>query len=162
MGGTREAVLIVNTKSRRGKELFQQAKTTLQQEGVNLVHSWEINRPREVMTKTQEVTERGIPLVIIGGGDGTLSGVTRYFIGSGSTLGVLPLGTGNQFARELGIAADVGAACRVLTQGQVAEVDVGVAGGDYFLTVATVGLTTLVAQDLTGAEKRRFGRLAYA
>lgn len=162
MSVKQQAVLIVNTKSRRGKEWFQQVKTTLEQSDLNLVGEWACRRPADVIAKAKEATQNRIPLVIVGGGDGTLSAVARYFVGSQSTLGVLPLGTGNQFARDLGIDADVEVACRVFTEGRATEVDVGIAGDDYFLNVATVGLTTRIAEELTVDAKRKFGRFVYA
>jgi len=161
MSGPTDAVLIVNTKSRRGRDLFSTAKSILEAEGIHLIHAWAINRPKEVLTKTREAVTQGIPLVIVGGGDGTLSEVVGSFIGSGSILGVLPLGTGNEFARDLGIDPDVKTACHVLISGRVMEVDVGRVDDSYFLNVATVGLTTRIAEGLRSDEKKRFGRLAY-
>src|SRR5262249_34344091 len=116
----------------------------------------------DVVAKTREATAQGVPLIVVGGGDGTLRSVARAFVGSRSTLGVLPLGTGNQFARDLGIDVEIEAACRILTDGKAAAIDLGTAGDDYFLTVATVGLSTHIAADLTGGEKRRFGLFSYA
>src|SRR5262249_46538641 len=78
-----------------------------------------------------------------------------------STLGVLPLGTGNQFARDLCIPADVESACRIISAGHSARVDVGTKGDDYFLNVATVGLSTRGAEDLTTRAKRKWGRVGY-
>ena len=163
-GGRREAVVIVNTKSRRGQEWFGQVKESLARpkSGINVRQAWAIPDPKLIAEKTREAIAARTPLVIIGGGDGTFSLVARHFVGSDSVLGVLPLGTGNQFARDLGIEADVDAACRALTHGKVAHVDLGIAGDDYFLNVATIGLTTLVARELTNEAKRRWGRLVYA
>jgi diacylglycerol kinase (ATP) len=157
-----DAVLIVNTKSRRGKEWFPRAKSALQQDGVTLKQAWELDEPAEVVAKTSEAVAQRIPLVIVGGGDGTLRSVAHCFVGSASTLGVLPLGTGNQFARDLNIPVDVGAACRIITNGKTADVDLGTAGNDYFLTVASVGLSTEIAEQLTDKEKKRFGLFSYA
>ncbi|MEP6757044.1 MAG: YegS/Rv2252/BmrU family lipid kinase [Chthonomonadales bacterium] len=158
----RKACLIVNTRSRRGKEWFKPALDTLKKaENIDLVASHAIKNPKEVIRLTQKAVTDGIPLVIVGGGDGTLSGVAGSFIGSNSVLGVLPLGTGNQFARDLGITADVESACQTITEGIVADVDVGILGDTHFLNVATVGLTTLIANELTVDAKRRLGRLVY-
>lgn len=104
----------------------------------------------------------GIPLVIIGGGDGTMSGAVAVLRKTGITMGVLPMGTGNAFARDLGIPSDVDGACRVLTEGVAREVDLGVAGGKHFVNVATVGLSTRIAEELTDEAKKRFGRFVYA
>ncbi|HLK59056.1 MAG TPA: lipid kinase [Chthonomonadaceae bacterium] len=162
MSVTRQAVLIVNTRSRRGKEWFPRVKETLEQGGVDLIGVWALRRSQDAIARVQAATAQCVPLVIVGGGDGTLSSVVKHFVGSPSVLGVLPLGTGNQFARDLGIEAKVEAACRVLIEGKMAQVDLGIAGNDYFLNVATVGLTTRIAEELTVQAKRRFGRFVYA
>ena len=161
MSETKRAVLIVNTKSRRGQEWFEQTKTTLQKDGVELVSSFAVKKADRVPHLVKNAIAEKVPLVIVGGGDGTLSAVVRYFVGSESVMGVMPLGTGNSFARDLGIVANVESACRVITEGKVAAVDLGVAGDDYFLNVATIGLTTLIAHALTDEEKKRLGRFAY-
>jgi YegS/Rv2252/BmrU family lipid kinase len=100
--------------------------------------------------------------VIAGGGDGTFSAIARYFVNSQSVLGVLPLGTGNAFARDLGIPAQLETACEIVVNGKDAGVDLGYAGNDYFLNVATIGLTTKIAQALTVPMKRKWGRFVYA
>jgi len=157
-----QAVLIVNTQSRRGQEWFEKTKETLEAQGMELLSHYAVRDASRVPQLTKQAIEQQVPLVIVGGGDGTLSAVVRYFVNSNSVMGVMPLGTGNQFARDLGIVADVELACRVLIEGRVAAVDVGVAGNDYFLNVATIGLTTLIAESLTKESKRRLGRFAYA
>ncbi len=162
MCNDKRAVLLVNTKSRRGQEWFELARETLTAKGVELVRSEPVRKPDQLGRLARTAIDEKIPLVIVGGGDGTLSSVSTAFVGSGSTLGVLPLGTGNQFARDLGIKADVEAACEVAVNGKRAMVDLGSAGEDSFLTVATVGLTTYIARELTVETKRRFGRFVYA
>lgn len=162
MSVKQRAVLIVNSKSRRGDDWFQSALQTLQRsEKIELVGIHSLRKPSDVLQETDKAISEGIPLVIVGGGDGTLSAAAPRFIGSKSVFGVLPLGTGNQFAYDLGIVADVETSCRVLTDGKEAAVDIGVIGNGHFLTVATVGLTTLIANELTNAAKRKFGRISY-
>jgi diacylglycerol kinase (ATP) len=162
MSVMKQAALIVNTRSRRGKEWFPEVKKRLEDSDLNLVETWALRRPADVTKKVQEAVSKCVPLVIVGGGDGTLSSVVRNFVGSKSRLGVLPLGTGNQFARDLGIETDLDAACQVCISGRVEKVDLGIAGDDYFINVATVGLTTRIAEELTVELKRRFGRFVYA
>ncbi len=155
------AVVLVNTKSRRGKEWYPSVLETLPKHGVEIVKAMPFTDPKRLVSEVKAAIAAEAPLVVVGGGDGTMSSVARLFIGSKSVMGVLPLGTGNQFARDLCINADVETACEVIGTGKVQGVDVGFAGSDHFLNVATVGLTTLIAQELTNDAKRRFGRFVY-
>lgn len=157
----KRAVVLVNTHSRRGKLWYPQVLEALPKHGIQIERAMAITNPKKLVKATKEAIGEGAPLVIVGGGDGSLGSVARHFIGSRSVLGVLPLGTGNQFARDLCIRVDVEAACEVIGNGKVAGVDVGFAGQDHFLTVATAGLTTLIAQELNDDAKRRLGRFVY-
>jgi len=74
------------------------------------------------------------------GGDGLVAAVAAELRGSDGVLGVLPGGRGNDFARFLGIPLDPVAACEVLDTGTVARLDLGRAGGQTFLGVASCGL----------------------
>lgn len=159
---TREAILVVNTKSRRGQQWFEDAKNQLQNLGVPLVSARSFTKIEPLKREVQSAIQRKVPLIIAGGGDGTFSSIARFFVNSESTLGVLPLGTGNAFARDLGIPAEVGRACDIIANGKDAGVDLGYAGDDYFLNVATLGLTTQIARNLTDQEKKRWGRFVYA
>jgi YegS/Rv2252/BmrU family lipid kinase len=101
------------------------------------------------------------PIVAVGGGDGTLSAVAGLLAGTSTALGVIPLGTGNAFARDLGIPPDLARSAEVIATGRTAMVDIGSANGDPFVNVATIGLTTRIAQALAEGPKHRFGRLVY-
>jgi YegS/Rv2252/BmrU family lipid kinase len=76
-------------------------------------------------------------------------------------LGVLPLGTGNAFARSLGIPLDFDRAVEALADGAIAAVDLGRVNGNYFANTASVGLSAAVARRISRRLKRRFGLLAY-
>lgn len=158
----RRAVLLINTKSRRGQEWFDQAKDRLTDLGIQLETATAFQSVEKLRAEAQSAVKRKVPLVIAGGGDGTFSAIARYFVNSESVLGVLPLGTGNAFARDLGIPAQVDQACDIVVNGKNAGVDLGYAGNDYFLNVATIGLTTKIAQTLTVPMKRKWGRFVYA
>lgn len=157
----KRAVVLVNTHSRRGKEWYPQVLASLPKHGIVIEKAMALTNPKKLVKETRAAIAAGAPLVVVGGGDGTLGSVARHFIGSRSVMGVLPLGTGNQFARDLCIRVDVEAACEVIGAGKVTGVDVGFAGKDHFLTVATAGLTTLIAQELNEDAKRRLGRFVY-
>ncbi len=105
--------------------------------------------------------ERGCDMVVAAGGDGTVNEVVQALAGTQATLGVVPLGTGNVWAHEVGIPLDPPAAIRVLLEGRVRRVDLGMAGDRYFLLMAGVGYDAVVAQSTASSAKRRLGILAY-
>ena len=79
------------------------------------------------------------PRIAVGGGDGTLGNAARALIGSRRELAVLPLGTRNHFARQLGIPLDLGRAAALAATGTATAVDVGEAGDRVFLNNASLG-----------------------
>lgn len=81
----------------------------------------------------------GIDLVAMGGGDGTMNAGASALAGTGRPMGVLPLGTLNHFARDLGIPQDVAAAVRTMVEGRVREVDVGEVNGQVFVNNSSIG-----------------------
>jgi diacylglycerol kinase (ATP) len=158
---SKQAVLIVNTKSRQGRDRFAQARSGLTARGIEITEALAVRDPKDLPGRVQKAVLSGTETVVVGGGDGTLSSVVQYFVGAQSVLGVLPLGTGNAFARDLSIASDVEVACDVIARGQVTPIDLGIANKQYFVNVATVGLTTLIAQELNNEAKKRWGKFVY-
>jgi diacylglycerol kinase (ATP) len=158
---TQRALVVINTKSRRGKEWAPRVRQALNQSSLQIEAFHETDRPDIVLEQVREACYRRVPLIIVGGGDGTLSSVMQTIVGTKSTLGVLPLGTGNAFAHDLGIPANPEGAAKILVEGKVAQVDLGVLHGKYFVNIATVGLTARIAEGLTDEMKRRYGRMAY-
>jgi YegS/Rv2252/BmrU family lipid kinase len=76
-------------------------------------------------------------------------------------LGVLPAGTGNDFARGLGIPLEPKQACRTIANGVVRKTDVGRIGEHAFLNVAHVGLGSEISREVSPSDKRWWGRLSY-
>lgn len=109
-----------------------------------------------------------LPLIVAAGGDGTVGAAADYVANTGAVLGVLPLGTSNDFARSLGIPTRPVRAARLLARGKIATIDAGrlTAPGQparHFVHAATVGLNVSFARLATKASLRqRFGRLTYA
>jgi diacylglycerol kinase family enzyme len=88
----------------------------------------------------QAAVARKPPMIIAAGGDGTISAVAAYVAGTGIPLGVLPLGTLNHFARDLGIPSDIDGAIRVLAARSITRVDVGEVNGHLFVNNSSIGL----------------------
>ncbi len=116
---------------------------------------------REFYSAVQAHVAQKTPLIVVGGGDGTFSSIAHLFASQSSTLGVLPLGTGNSFARDLGITPNLDLACDQLVNGKVAKVDMGIIGDRNFLNVATIGLTSEIVHGLDSRAKRVLGRAVY-
>jgi YegS/Rv2252/BmrU family lipid kinase len=109
----------------------------------------------------EDAVRQNVPLLVTGGGDGTQSAVATALQGHETIQGVLPLGTGNAFARDLEIPASVPEAVEILGRGNVRAVDVGVLGDATFLNVATIGISTAIAASLDPQLKRTLGRASY-
>jgi YegS/Rv2252/BmrU family lipid kinase len=96
--------------------------------------------------------------VVAGGGDGTMSSVAAALIGSDKTLGVLPLGTMNHFAKDLGIPLDVEGAVRTIVAGQAVRVDVGDVNGRIFLNNSSLGLYPRVIRERERQQRLGWGK----
>ncbi len=157
----RKAVLVVNTRSRRGQRLYQAATTQLQAAGFSLLGSFPVGQPSRLEASLAAALDLQPDLLIAAGGDGTLSLAARHLAYRDAALGVLPLGTTNNFARTLGIPLRLAAAIGVLTSGKVADVDLGEANGTYFANLASTGLSGDVAATAPPRLKRLLGQAAY-
>jgi diacylglycerol kinase family enzyme len=98
----------------------------------------------------------------VGGGDGTIHVLLNLALGRGLAFGVVPMGTVNALARSLGIPLNPLAAVGHLLESSSQPMDVGLVNGTQrFLCFASVGFDAAVVHDVTGAFKRRCGRVAY-
>jgi len=111
----------------------------------------------QMIATARRALEEGARLVAAGGGDGTINAVASVMAGSGVPFGVLPLGTLNHFAKDLGIPLDLDAAVRNLATGRPAQVDVGEVNGRIFLNNSSLGLYPDIVRDRE-KQQRRLGR----
>ena len=152
------AVFFANKGSRRTNDLFSDAESQLRSQGIELIEA-QLFESTNLLHNAIEASDT--PIVILGGGDGTISSAVHLFENNGRTLAIMPFGTGNAFARDLGIPSDVTAAAEVIAQFATAEIDLGTANNRRFLNVATLGLTTLIAKELSTGIKRVSATAAY-
>jgi diacylglycerol kinase family enzyme len=111
----------------------------------------------EMIATAKRALEKGAQLVAAGGGDGTINAVGSVMVGSGVPFGVLPLGTLNHFAKDLGIPLDLDDAVRNLAEGVPRQVDVGEVNGRIFLNNSSLGLYPDIVRDRE-QQQRRLGR----
>lgn len=111
----------------------------------------------------QRAVSEGYDMVVVGGGDGTVSEVAKGLLHSPIPLGIVPIGTYNNIARSLNLPVTIDEACFVLTHGQIKSIDVGEANGEhYFLEAAGVGLDATLfplGEEIKGG---RWGRMFQA
>ena len=153
--------LIVNTRSHSGEQAFFQALDLLSALGVPLGATYPLRDPARLPETVEKAIAEEHDLIILGGGDGSVSSVVDYLAGRNTVLGLLPLGTANDFARTLGIPSDLQGACETIARGKVVDVDLGLSGDNYYVNVASVGLGPEVTQALSHKLKRTMGPLAY-
>lgn len=156
----RRGLLLVNPKARRGGEAIAPLVERLQTGGVAVTVE-----PFDALPEISRdiVRLRGTAdLVIVCGGDGSVSSAAMAAIESGLPLGIIPMGTANDLARTLGIPADLGRAADLIAAGHTRRIDVGTVNGHAFFNVASIGLSTELARSLDPELKRRFGRFGYA
>jgi diacylglycerol kinase family enzyme len=96
------------------------------------------------------------PVLVAAGGDGTVSTLADVLRGTETALGVLPVGTLNHFAKDLGIPLEPGEAARAIVQGRRVRVDVGEVNGVAFINNASLGIYPKIVQERT-QQQRRFG-----
>ena len=157
----REAVLIVNAKSRRGRLLYRQACRKFTEHGIHLTARHAVRDPRQLSNKVREAVAGGAPMVIVGGGDGSLSSSVDHLVGRDCVFALLPLGTANSFARTLGVPLDLDGAIEVIRTGRRRRIDLGMIDNDYYANNAAIGLSPLIGETIPPDLKRRFGRAGY-
>jgi diacylglycerol kinase family enzyme len=94
----------------------------------------------EIRAAAERAVEDGCEVLVAGGGDGTISTVAGVLAGGKVPLGVLPLGTLNHFAKDLGIPLELEDAARVILDGAVCQVDVGEVNGRIFINNSSLGV----------------------
>ena len=154
----RKALLVVNAMSGRAKEAKAYVDA-LEATGITLIRR-EAQRSR--MAELISSMRHEVDLVVLAGGDGTLSAGAIALRDTGLPLGILPIGSDNDLAHTLSIPLDPAGAAAVILAGHMRAVNLGSVNGRPFFTVASVGLTVEGARALNRATTRRMGRLRFA
>jgi YegS/Rv2252/BmrU family lipid kinase len=157
----KRAALVVNAKSRKGRDLFARACELLQARGVGLIEAHAVRDPKALRPTIQRVLAADPPMVIVGGGDGTLSSTVDDFVPHDTVFALLPLGTANSFARTLGIPLELEGAIDVIASGERRRIDLGMIDRDYFANAAAIGMSPLIAETIPHGLKRYLGRIGY-
>lgn len=111
----------------------------------------------QICDVARQAVARGVDAVVAGGGDGTIRAVASVVTGGPAAMGVLPLGTLNHFARDLGIPTDLEEAVRLIPNGKVRALDVGDVNGEIFVNNSVLGFYPPVVK-VRDWERHEFGR----
>ncbi len=157
----RAATLVVNTRSRRGARLFREAQSQLRAAGVCLSSEIAERDPARMRGHVEAAVRAGADLVIVGGGDGSISGTIGALLESDCAFAPLPLGTANSFARTLGIGTELGDAVAAIAGGATRRIDLGEIDGQMFANSAAIGLSPIIGDTIPHRLKRVLGRAGY-
>lgn len=153
-------MLVVNPKSRDGhSEVLTEAIDLLRNSGIEVKVC--VTESASHMASCIENYREQEGVVIVAGGDGTISSALESIYKSKQTLAIFPMGTANDLARSLGVRQDILAAAQVIIDDKRERINLAKVNSSYFVNVAHIGLGVDVTRELTSEMKKYFGVFAY-
>ena len=157
----RQAIVIANAGSRNGSKAYKEVPRLLRERGVEVLDARLVGTNREVCKLVKRAARRKQPLIVVCGGDGTLSRAACVLAKRRSVLGIVPAGTGNSFALGIGIEDTFESAADAIAFGHKSKIDLGRINGVYFTNFVTVGLDSNIADETQRPLKKLLGPAAY-
>src|SRR5208337_183558 len=161
--GASRVFVVVNAKS--GNSSPEEVRKTWkahQAEGSGECRIHEPGEGEDILAIVRGAVAQGFDTVVAAGGDGTVSAVANGLIGSGARLGIIPLGTANVLARELGIPLVLEDACALLNgPNTTTSIDAMKVKGTHYFTQIGIGVDAVMIRDTTAEHKRWLGSGAY-
>src|SRR5918995_1752773 len=139
---------------------LDQLRTLITEYGVDELLWYEVPKSRKAPKKARTALKEGADLVIVWGGDGMVQRCVDALAGSGVPVGIIPAGTANLLAHNLGIPEDLAEAVRIAFHGRRRALDLGKLNGEHFAVMAGVGFDADMINDADRDAKDRLGRLA--
>ena len=156
---TRVAVIAHAGKSLGGG--LDEFREALESAGVEPVYWTEVPKSKYAPERVEKALAEGAETIFVWGGDGTVQRCVDVMAGTDARLAILPAGTANLFASNLGIPDDIAEAVAVGLHGREKRLDVGKMNGEHFAVMAGAGLDARMIRDTDGGPKDRFGKSAY-
>jgi diacylglycerol kinase (ATP) len=136
-------------------------REVLAREGVDSPLWYEVRKSRKAAKRARKAASKGASVIFVWGGDGTVQRCVDAVAGTGAVLAILPAGTANLLAANLGIPGDLTAAVRVGLHGRRRPVDTGSVNGEHFAVMAGAGFDARMIAGADRSLKDRLGRAAY-
>jgi diacylglycerol kinase (ATP) len=140
---------------------LEELRRELKRAGVADPYWSEVPKSKFAPERVERALAEGAELVFVWGGDGMVQRCVDVLAGSGATMVIVPAGTANLFASNLGIPQDIAEAVEIGLRGRRRTLDVGKLNGERFAVMAGAGLDARMIKGADGRLKDRFGRLAY-
>ena len=158
MTKAREVLVYINRSSGVASRVDDdRAKVIAAFEGTGIAPRVDVLSGGKIAEKVKRAVADGEKLVIVGGGDGSISAAAGVLAETGTALGILPMGTLNHFARDLGIPFDLAEAAQVIAQGRRRKIDLADVNGRTFINNSAIGLYPLMVID-RDTQQKRLGR----
>jgi YegS/Rv2252/BmrU family lipid kinase len=154
----RVAVVAHNKKTIGGG--FPELRRVLEEREIDPMW-FEVSSSAKAGKRARVAVKENADLVLVWGGDGSVQRCIDALAGTGVTLGIVPAGTANLFATNLGIPASLKEAVDIALDGRRATLDAGVVNGEHFAVMAGTGFDARMIGMVSGKTKRRLGRAAY-
>ena len=119
------------------------------------------SQPGEARSLARQAVAKGFEQIVVAGGDGTVNEVVNGIAGSSATLGILPVGTMNVFAAELGLPRGIKESWAVIQAGATRVIDLPKAAEHVFVQMAGVGFDAQALKETSWDAKRNLGPLSY-
>jgi len=129
--------------------------------GVDELLWFEVKKSKKAPKRVREAVEAGADLVVVWGGDGMVQRSCDALAGSGVPMAIIPAGTANLLAHNLGIPEDLAAAVEIAFTGRRRPLDLGKINGEHFAVMAGAGFDAAMIRDADSGLKDRIGRAAY-
>lgn len=152
--------VVAHAKKRMGGGLAG-LRRTLAEYGITDLPWHEVPKSKQVPDRVDELVEQGVDLLFVWGGDGTVQRAIDAVAGKPVTLAILPAGTANLLATNLGLPDDLEACVRIGLDGARRGLDVGKVNGEHFAVMAGAGLDAMMIRAADAGLKDRVGRIAY-
>lgn len=142
-----------------GLEEFRQV---LSHHGVSDPLWYEVKKSRFIPARARDLVAAGADLIFVWGGDGTVQQAVDALVGAPVSVAIMPAGTANLFATNIGIPKDLPQAVDIGLHGARREFDLGKLNGEHFCVMAGAGIDAFMLRDADAGLKDKVGRIAYA
>jgi len=155
------SVAVIAHRQKRLGAGLPRLRERLAEEGITDPIWFEVPKSRKVPARVREALGLGADLIFIWGGDGSVQRCIDTVVGTSATIAILPAGTANLLANNLGIPIDLEQAIEVGLAGRDRVLDTGRINGEHFAVMGGVGLDSLMIRDTDSGLKDRLGKAAY-